>query len=41
MKFKLPKFPKNPEFKKAVVKIVVAVSEGIVHELTKPSRRIK
>ena len=41
MKWKLPKMPKNPVFTKAVVQIVMAVSEAVVHELTKPTKRLK
>ncbi len=42
-KMKFPKFkvPKNPAVTKALVNVVVAVSEAVVHELTKPVKRGK
>ncbi len=41
MKWKFPKIPKNPRFTKAMVQIVMAVTEAVVHELTKPGKKFK
>jgi hypothetical protein len=40
MKWKF-KMPKNPRFTKAMVQIVVAVSEAVVHELAKSGKKLK